>query len=58
LSRDQITERNVEITPIKLPRMASISEDSTDESIDDYKVWLSKCIKRENTWVSYVAALF
>jgi hypothetical protein len=45
LSRDQITERNVEITPIKLPRMASISEDSTDESIDDYKVWLSNMHK-------------
>lgn len=45
LSRDQITERNVEITPIKLPRMASISEDSTDESIDDYKVWLNNMHK-------------
>jgi hypothetical protein len=45
LSRDQITERNVEITPIKLPRMASISEDSIDESIDDYKVWLNNMHK-------------
>jgi len=41
LSRDQITERNVEITTIKLPRMVSISEDSTDEPVDDYKVWLN-----------------
>jgi hypothetical protein len=41
LSRDQITERNVEITPIKLPRMATISEDFTDESINEYKVWLN-----------------
>ncbi|RLN33888.1 uncharacterized protein C2845_PM03G29670 [Panicum miliaceum] len=41
LSRDPITERNVDITPIKLPRMTSICEDYTDdESIDDYKVWL------------------
>jgi hypothetical protein len=37
LSRDEITARNVEITPIKLPRTRAISEDSTDESIDEYK---------------------
>ena len=41
LSRDQIIERNVDITPIKFPRVTSISEEYTyDESIDDYKVWL------------------
>jgi len=42
LSRDQITERTVDITPIKLPRtVASNSEHSIDESLDDYKVWLN-----------------
>jgi hypothetical protein len=41
LSRDQLTERNVDITPIKLPRNTSISEDFADESIDEYKDWLS-----------------
>jgi len=46
LSRDQITERNVDITPIKRPRNVSISEDSTDESIDDYKVWLKDIHKQ------------
>ncbi|XP_021316054.1 uncharacterized protein LOC110435060 isoform X2 [Sorghum bicolor] len=64
LSRDQITERNVEITPIKLPRMATVSEDFTDESINDYKVWLNnmheegqcmdfKDIYREDTVKTY-----
>ena len=45
LSRDQITERNVQITPIKLPRISSISEDDTDESDDDYKKWLKEMHK-------------
>ena len=31
----------MDITPIKFPRVTSISEEYTyDESIDDYKVWL------------------
>lgn len=42
LSRDQITERNVQITPIKLPRISSITEDDTDGSVDDYKKWLKE----------------
>lgn len=42
LSKDQITERNVDITPIKLPISTSISDDFEDESIDEYKDWLSQ----------------
>ena len=58
MSRDQITEQTVDITPIKLPRIvASNSEHSIDESLDDYKVWLKICIGRAKAWVSYVAAL-
>ncbi|PUZ66861.1 hypothetical protein GQ55_3G377500 [Panicum hallii var. hallii] len=39
LSRDQVTERNVDITPIKLPRNTPINEYFVDESIDEYKDW-------------------
>lgn len=57
LSRNQITERNVDITPIKRARIASISEDSTDESFDDYKVWLNDIHKQGQGMGMFVAAL-
>ena len=58
LSRDQITERTVDIKPIKLPRtVLSNSEHSIDESLGDYKRGLKICIDRAKAWVSYVAAL-
>lgn len=58
LSRDEITERNVEITPIKLPRMRAISEDSTDESFDEYKHWLGNMHRQKRgvgklCWLPY-----
>jgi hypothetical protein len=42
LSKDQKIERNVNITPIKLPRMRPIREENIDddESVDAYKHWL------------------
>jgi hypothetical protein len=61
LSKDQIQERNVEITPIKLPRMRPIREDTIDddESIDAYKDWLNDMHRQERCMGKcYVGLLF
>ena len=43
LSTDRITERNVSITPMKLPPgTAFYEEEFTNEPLDDYKDWLAK----------------
>ncbi|KAL6871046.1 hypothetical protein ACP4OV_014894 [Aristida adscensionis] len=47
LSRDQVTDHNVVITPIKLPRNTSIEEGFEDEPIDSYKDWLSYMHQRD-----------
>lgn len=59
LSRDEITQRNVQITPMKLPTISSIPEDDTDdESFNDYKKWLKemndegKCLGKDYIYAS------
>jgi hypothetical protein len=47
LSKDQVTDRNVAITPIKSARTTSIDEDLEDLSIDAYKDWLSYLHERD-----------
>lgn len=43
LSTDRITERNVSITPMKLPPGTAFYEDEfTNEPLDDYKDWLAE----------------
>ncbi|KAL6631317.1 hypothetical protein ACP70R_028167 [Stipagrostis hirtigluma subsp. patula] len=41
LTKDQVTERDVVITPIKSSKTTSIEEEYEDELLDAYKDWLS-----------------